>query len=55
MAILKDEEIESVRTNAQKRMKILEDQLEADHEERIQFVREKHDLETKYNHSNAIS
>jgi myosin-18 len=46
----KDEELEDARTAALKRVKALELQLESDHEERIQMVREKHDLEAKIMH-----
>ncbi len=43
----KDDELEDARAAAHKRVKLLEQQLEAEHEERLQFVREKHELETK--------
>ncbi|XP_040579720.1 unconventional myosin-XVIIIa isoform X2 [Lepeophtheirus salmonis] len=43
----KEEELEDARAAAQKRVKALEQQLENEHEERMGFVREKHDLETK--------
>ena len=43
----KEEELEDVRTAAQKKVKALEQQLENEHEERINFVREKHELETR--------
>ncbi len=36
-----------MRASAQKKVKSLEQQLESEHEERIHFVREKHDLENK--------
>merc|ERR1712223_1497009 len=43
----KEEELEDVRAAAQKKVKALEQQLESEHEERINFMREKHELETK--------
>ncbi len=43
----KEDELEDARAAAQKKIKSLEQQLESEHEERIHFVREKHDLETK--------
>ena len=43
----KEEELEDVRAAAQKKVKVLEQQLENEHEERINFVREKHELETR--------
>lgn len=43
----KDDEVEEARASAQKKIKSLEQQLESEHEERLQFVREKHELETK--------
>jgi len=43
----KDEEIEEARMSANKKVKILEQQLEQEHEERIMFLRERHDLEQK--------
>ena len=43
----KEEELEDVRGAAQKKVKALEQQLENEHEERINFVREKHELETR--------
>ena len=43
----KEDELEDSRSAAQKKVKALEQQLESEHEERIHFVREKHDLETK--------
>ncbi len=43
----KDEELEDSRTSAQKKVKMLEQQLEVEHEERIHLVREKHDLEAR--------
>merc|ERR1719220_2479667 len=43
----KEEELEDVRAAAQKKIKALEQQLENEHEERINFVREKHELETR--------
>jgi len=45
--INKDEEIEEARASANKKVKILEQQLEQEHEERIMFLRERHDLEQK--------
>ena len=42
-----EEELEDVRAAAQKKVKALEQQLENEHEERINFVREKHELETR--------
>merc|ERR1711970_1248539 len=45
--INKDEEIEEARAAAAKKVKILEQQLEQEHEERIAFVRERHELEGK--------
>merc|ERR1719226_354648 len=43
----KDDELEDARTSTQKKVKVLEQQLESEHEERINFMREKHELETK--------
>ncbi len=43
----KEEELEDARAAAQKKVKALEQQLENEHEERINFVREKHELETR--------
>merc|ERR1719410_2098984 len=43
----KEEELDDVRAAAQKKVKVLEQQLENEHEERINFVREKHELETR--------
>jgi len=43
----KEEELEDIRAAAQKKIKALEQQLENEHEERINFVREKHELETR--------
>merc|ERR1719412_3382751 len=43
----KDDELEDARASAQKKVKVLEQQLESEHEERINFMREKHELETK--------
>merc|ERR1719187_1229267 len=43
----KEEEIEEARAAAAKKVKILEQQLEQEHEERIAFVRERHELEGK--------
>jgi myosin-18 len=42
-----EEELEDARAATQKKVKALEQQLENEHEERINFVREKHELETK--------
>ena len=44
---MKDDELEDARASTQKKVKALEQQLENEHEERINFVREKHELETK--------
>ena len=44
---MKDDELEDARTATQKKVKALEQQLENEHEERINFMREKHELETK--------
>ena len=41
----KEEEIEDVKHGFGKKMKVLEQQLEQEHEDRIEFLREKHDLE----------
>jgi len=43
----KEDELEDVRASAGKKVKVLEQQLEQEHEERIGFLREKHDLEGK--------
>eukprot|EP00090_Calanus_glacialis_P005890 TRINITY_DN14591_c0_g1_i1.p1 TRINITY_DN14591_c0_g1~~TRINITY_DN14591_c0_g1_i1.p1 ORF type:complete len:785 (+),score=316.62 TRINITY_DN14591_c0_g1_i1:56-2410(+) len=43
----KDDELEDTRTSAAKRVKILEQQLELEHEERLAFLRERHELEGK--------
>ena len=43
----KEDELEDTRASASKRIKNLEQQLEAEHEERLSFVRERHDLEGK--------
>merc|ERR1711970_83157 len=45
--INKDEEIEEARAAANKKVKVLEQQLEQEHEERIGFLRERHELEGK--------
>merc|ERR1719233_2539760 len=45
--VSKEEEIEEARASANKKVKILEQQLEQEHEERIMFLRERHDLEQK--------
>jgi myosin-18 len=42
-----DEELEDVRAAFQKKLKIVEQQLENEHEDRLNFLREKHELETK--------
>ena len=44
---LKEDDIEDIRMNNNKRVKALEAQLEQEHEERMGFLREKHDLESK--------
>jgi len=44
---LKDEELEEVRAAFQKKLKTLEQQLEKEHEERLIFIREKREQETK--------
>ena len=44
---IKEEELEDARTSSQKKIKGLEAQLESEHEDRINYMREKHDLETK--------
>ncbi|KAK5638506.1 hypothetical protein RI129_012801 [Pyrocoelia pectoralis] len=43
----RDEELEEVRCNAQKKVKALEAQLENEHEERTILLREKHELERR--------
>merc|ERR1719342_1486687 len=43
----KEDELEDTRASAAKRIKNLEQQLETEHEERLSFVRERHDLEGK--------
>ncbi|KAJ4426658.1 hypothetical protein ANN_26456 [Periplaneta americana] len=43
----RDEELEDVRCSAQKKVKALEAQLESEHEERTQLLREKHELERR--------
>jgi len=43
----KDDELEDTRASAAKRIKNLEQQLETEHEERLTFVRERHELEGK--------
>ena len=43
----KEDELEDARAAAVKKLKSLEQQLEQEHEERMGFVREKHDLESK--------
>ena len=42
---MKDEEIEDVKAGFAKKLKVLEQQLEQEHEDRIGFLREKHELE----------
>jgi len=44
---VKDEEIEDVRHAFGKKLKVVEQQLEEEHEDRIGFLREKHDMEGK--------
>lgn len=46
-AQIRDEELEEVRCNAQKKVKVLESQLENEHEERTLLLRERHELERK--------
>ncbi|CAG9818729.1 unnamed protein product, partial [Phaedon cochleariae] len=43
----RDEEVEEVRGNAQKKVKALEQQLENEHDERTLLLREKHELERR--------
>ena len=43
----KEDELEDARAATQKKVKVLEQQLEQEHEERISFLRERHDLEGK--------
>jgi len=43
----KEDELEDARAAAAKKVKILEQQLEQEHEERINFLRERHELEGK--------
>ena len=43
----KEDELEDTRASATKRIKNLEQQLEGEHEERLSFVRERHELEGK--------
>ena len=43
----KEDDIEDIRMNNNKRVKALETQLEQEHEERMGYLREKHDLESK--------
>ncbi|KAJ9580909.1 hypothetical protein L9F63_023911, partial [Diploptera punctata] len=43
----RDEELEDARCNAHKKVKALEAQLESEHEERTQLLREKHELERR--------
>ncbi|KAK9892322.1 hypothetical protein WA026_019778 [Henosepilachna vigintioctopunctata] len=44
---LRDDELEEMRGNAQKRVKALEAQLENEHEERTMLLRQKHELERR--------
>lgn len=44
---MRDDELEEVRCNAQKKVKALEAQLENEHEERTLLLREKHELERR--------
>lgn len=44
---IKDEEMENLRISSQKKIKILEQELEDEHDERLQHVRDKHELEQK--------
>ncbi|CAH1380073.1 unnamed protein product [Tenebrio molitor] len=44
---MRDDEVEEVRCNAQKKVKALEAQLENEHEERTLLLREKHELERR--------
>ncbi|XP_060534264.1 unconventional myosin-XVIIIa isoform X2 [Cylas formicarius] len=46
-AQLREEELEEARCNAQKKVKALEQQLENEHEERTQLLRERHELERR--------
>ncbi|XP_076254274.1 myosin heavy chain-like isoform X2 [Rhynchophorus ferrugineus] len=46
-AQLREEELEEVRCNTQKKVKALEQQLENEHEERTVLLREKHELERR--------
>ena len=43
----KEDELEDARAATHKKVKVLEQQLEQEHEERISFLRERHDLEGK--------
>ncbi|XP_059479309.1 unconventional myosin-XVIIIa isoform X3 [Neocloeon triangulifer] len=43
----RDDEMEEIRGNAQKKVRALESQLEAEHEERTRLLREKHDLDRR--------
>ncbi|KAL1502507.1 hypothetical protein ABEB36_007641 [Hypothenemus hampei] len=45
---LREEELEEARCNAQKKVKALEQQLENEHEERTNLLREKHELERRF-------
>jgi len=44
---LKDEEFEESRAGFQKKIKTLEQQIETDHDEKLTFIREKHEFEAK--------
>ncbi|XP_008194565.1 unconventional myosin-XVIIIa isoform X4 [Tribolium castaneum] len=46
-AQMRDDELEEIRCNAQKKVKALEAHLENEHEERTQLLREKHELERR--------
>ncbi|KAK6620967.1 hypothetical protein RUM43_011270 [Polyplax serrata] len=43
----RDDELDEARSNSQKKIKVLESQLESEHEERTLLVREKHELERR--------
>jgi chromosome condensin MukBEF ATPase and DNA-binding subunit MukB len=53
--LLQDEELEDARAATLKKVKALEQQLENEHEERLNFVREKHDLESKIFHLQELA
>ena len=44
---MKEEEIEDVKAGFGKKLKVLEQQLEQEHEDRIGFLRDKHELESR--------